>query len=158
MLGSGVYIDSGVRVGRRVNIHNKAQLYRNLVVEDDVFIGPGVCFINDPTPRANRIRNLKGKAGRVGKGASIGANASVLNEVHIGRYAMIGAGSVVTSDVPDFALMRGVPARLRGFVSPDGSTLRKKAEKKDRIVLTDSSRRFTLTISKKIYDGLQKNS
>jgi UDP-3-O-[3-hydroxymyristoyl] glucosamine N-acyltransferase len=120
MIGNGAYIDAGVKVGDRVNIHNKALLYRNLVVEDDVFIGPGVCFVNDPTPRANRIRNLKGLCGRVGKGASVGANASILSEVRIGRYAMVGAASLVTDHVPEFALVYGVPARRQGTVDIKG--------------------------------------
>ena len=117
MIGNGVYIDTGVRVGDRVNIHNKALLYRNLVVENDVFIGPAVCFVNDPKPRANRIRNLKGLSGRVKKGASIGANACVLSEITIGRHAMVGAGSLVTKNVPDGALVYGVPAKFQGLVS-----------------------------------------
>lgn len=116
VIGNGVYIDKGVRVGHRVNIHNKALLYRNLVVEDDVFIGPGVCFTNDPMPRANRIRNLRGVKWFVKKGASVGANACVLSEVTIGRFAMVGAGSLVSKEVPDYGLAYGVPARLAGFV------------------------------------------
>lgn len=120
MIGNGAYIDAGVRVGNRVNVHNKALLYRNLVVEDDVFIGPAVCFVNDPNPRANRIRNIKGLCGRVGKGASIGAQVSVLSEVRIGRYAMVGAASLVTEHVPDYALVYGVPARRQGTVDRSG--------------------------------------
>ncbi len=116
MIGNGAYIDAGVRIGDRVNIHNKALLYRNLVVEDDVFIGPAVCFINDPLPRANRIRNLKGLTSRVKKGASIGANVSVLSEITIGRYAMVGASSLVSENVPDHTMVYGVPAKSRGRV------------------------------------------
>ena len=117
MIGNGVYIDAGVVIGNRVNVHNKALLYRNLKVEDDVFIGPGVCFINDPMPRANRIRHIKGLRSHVKKGASIGANASILSEITIGQDAMIGAGSLVSSDVPDGMLAYGVPARVRGLVN-----------------------------------------
>lgn len=113
MIGNGVYVDVGVRIGDRVNIHNKALLYRKLVVEDDVFIGPGACFINDPYPRANIIRNLKGKRWVVKKGASIGANTSLMPDICIGRYAMIGAGSVVTKSVPDHAVAYGNPAAIK---------------------------------------------
>ena len=120
MIGNGVYIDAGVKIGDRVNIHNKALLYRNLTVEDDVFIGPGVCFINDPHPRANRIRNLKGLKSLVKKGASVGANASIMSEVTLGKDSMIGAASLVTENVPDRGLAYGVPARLRGIVSKSG--------------------------------------
>ncbi|OGW90776.1 MAG: hypothetical protein A3D28_00650 [Omnitrophica bacterium RIFCSPHIGHO2_02_FULL_63_14] len=120
MIGNGVYIDAGVRVGDRVNIHNKALLYRNLRVENDAFIGPGVCFVNDPRPRANRVRNLKGRQWTLGKGASVGANATVLSDISIGRYAMVGAGSVVSCTVPAYGLVYGVPARLKGFVDERG--------------------------------------
>lgn len=124
VIGNGVYIDRGVRVGDRVNIHNKALLYRNLSVEDDAFIGPGVCFTNDPSPRANRIRNLRGARWFVRKGASIGANSTILPGVTIGRYAMVGAGSVVTRSIPAYALAVGVPAKVVGTVSADGRCIR----------------------------------
>ena len=117
VIGNGVYVDVGVRIGDRVNIHNKALLYRNLVVEDDVFIGPAVCFINDPEPRANRTRNLKGRQSLVKKGASIGANVSILSEITIGRQAMVGAGSLVSKNVPDHALVYGAPARIQGSMN-----------------------------------------
>ena len=120
VIGNGVYIDKGVRVGDRVNIHNKALLYRNLVVEDDVFIGPGVCFTNDPAPRANRIRNLRGVKWFVRKGASVGANVCILSEVTIGSFAMVGAGALVSKDIPAYGLAYGVPARLMGSVSKEG--------------------------------------
>ncbi len=116
VIGNGVYIDKEVVIGHRVNIHNKALLYRKLVVEDDVFIGPAVCFVNDPYPRANVIRNMKRLKRTVKKGASIGANACILSDVNIGRYSMVGAASVVSKDVPDYGLVYGVPAELKGFV------------------------------------------
>ncbi len=116
VIGNGVYIDRGVRVGNRVNIHNKALLYRNLKLEDDVFVGPGVCFVNDPAPRANVIRKLGKKRTLVKKGASIGANACIMPDLVIGKYAMIGAGAVVTKNVPDYGLVYGSPAKLMGFV------------------------------------------
>lgn len=114
VIGNGVYIDRGVRIGDRVNIHNKALLYRNLTVENDVFIGPAVCFVNDPYPRANVIRNVDGLMRVVKAGASIGANTTVLSDVSIGRGSMVGAGSVVSKTVPDGALVYGIPARVRG--------------------------------------------
>lgn len=114
VIGNGVYVDRGVRIGHRVNIQNKALLYRNLVIENDVFIGPAVCFTNDPFPRANVIRQLKNKKGTVRKGASIGANACILPDLTIGKKSMVGAGAVVTKNVPDHALVRGVPAEVYG--------------------------------------------
>src|SRR3989338_4782358 len=77
VIGNGVYIDRGVKIGNRVNIHNKALLYRNLTVEDDVFIGPAACFVNDPYPRAHVIRDMSCLMRTVKKGASIGGNATI---------------------------------------------------------------------------------
>ena len=116
VIGSGVYIDRHVKVGDRVRIHNKALLYQGLVVEDDVFIGPAVCFTNDRWPRSGSRRNFKGISWKIGKGASIGANATVLPDVQIGTHAMVGAGSVVNHDVPPHGLVFGNPAKLYGFV------------------------------------------
>ena len=153
VVGNGAYIDKGVRIGKRVNIHNKALLYRDLIVEDDVFIGPAVCFINDPRPRANVIRNLKGLMRRVKIGASIGANASIAADIHIGCYSMVGAGAVVLESVPDYALVAGVPARVKGFVSPRGVKL--VCSDKDfskTITLREPGGKFKLTLPRKKYE------
>ncbi|MBF0254520.1 MAG: N-acetyltransferase [Candidatus Omnitrophica bacterium] len=139
MVGNGVYVDTGVRIGDRCNIHNKALLYRNLCLEDDVFVGPGVCFTNDPRPRANRIRDLGRNCTQVGRGASIGANVTILPDLKLGRYCMVAAGSVVTSDVPDYALVRGVPARVRGKVGQDGFAVTAKKSEAKRILKRRSS-------------------
>jgi len=112
VVGNGAYIDRGVRIGNNVKIHNKALLYRPLVVEDDCFIGPGACFTNDKYPRFDTTRDLRGVSWRVRKGASIGANATILPDVEIGRNAVVGAGSVVTASVPDGAVVCGNPARI----------------------------------------------
>lgn len=112
VIGSGAYIDRNVIVGDNVKIHNKALLYNGLVVEDNCFIGPGACFINDKFPRYNKTRDLKGVSWRVKKGASIGANATVLPDIDIGRDATVGAGSVVTKAVPDGAVVCGNPAKI----------------------------------------------
>ncbi|MBI4043158.1 MAG: hypothetical protein HY391_06765 [Deltaproteobacteria bacterium] len=132
IIGNGAYIDKGVKIGDRCNIHNKALLYRNLIVEEEVFIGPGVCFTNDPLPRSNRIRNLEGLEWRIRKGASVGANSTILPGVTVGQYAMVGAGSLVSRDVPDCGLVYGVPARLQGFVSPEGELM----DRRDPVLLT----------------------
>lgn len=112
IIGNGVYIDRDVRVGDNVKIHNKALLYRPLVVEDNCFIGPGACFTNDKHPRFDKTRDLCGVSWRVGEGASIGAHATILPDVEIGKAAVVGAGSVVTRSVPPGAVVCGNPARI----------------------------------------------
>jgi acetyltransferase-like isoleucine patch superfamily enzyme len=116
---SHVFIENKVTVGDRVTIKAGVQLWDGLVVEDDVFIGPNATFTNDRHPRAGN-RDFECLATVVRKGASIGANATILPGVVIGRGAMVGAGAVVTSDVPDFAIVIGNPARVMGTVNPAG--------------------------------------
>ncbi|MFH1867390.1 MAG: acyltransferase [Candidatus Omnitrophota bacterium] len=112
VIGNGAYLDRNIVIGNNVKIHNKALLYRGLVIEDNCFIGPGVCFTNDKSPRHDKIRDLTGISWRLKKGASVGANATILPDVNIGRGAVIGAGSVVTKDIPDGAIACGNPARI----------------------------------------------
>ena len=154
VIGNGAYLDSGVRVGDRCNIHNRALLYRNLVLEDDVFVGPAAAFLNDPMPRANRIRDIRGERTTVGRGASIGASAQILPNIRIGRFAMVATGAVVTRDVPDHALVVGVPARVKGFVDADGVRLRRSAQSASHVTLSNPKRTFSLRIAKKQYAQL----
>ncbi len=130
ILAKGVYIDAGVTLGNHVKIQNYVSIYHGVTLEDGVFCGPHCVFTNDKAPRAiNQDGSLKSgddwviSRTVVGKGASIGANATILSGIKIGRWAMIGAGSVVTHDVPDYGLVWGNPARLRGFVCPCGARL-----------------------------------
>ena len=123
IIGAGVYIGQGVHVGRKCKIQNNALLYEGLTLEDGVFVGPQVCFTNDLLPRAvNPDLSLKADSdwqlGRtlVRQGASIGAQSVVLTGVTVGQWALVGAGSVVTRDVPDHALVFGQPARFQGWV------------------------------------------
>jgi len=83
-------------------------------------VGPGACFVNDPWPKSTTRRNLKGKRWVVGRGAAIGANATILSDVHIGAHAMVGAGAVVTKTVPRYAVVWGNPAKIVGFACPCG--------------------------------------
>ena len=130
IIGMGVYIDPGVRLGSRIKIQNYVSVYRGVTLEDGVFIGPHVCFTNDLRPRAinpngtlKDIDDWRLTSTLVAYGTAIGANSTIRCGVTIGRWAMIGAGSVVTKDVPDYGLALGNPARLRGFVCPCGSSL-----------------------------------
>ncbi len=113
VIGNGVYIDRNVKIGNNVKVHNKSCIYNGTVIEDDVFIGPHVCFTNDKYPVFDKTRELKGISWKVGSGSSIGANVTVLPDVNIGKRVKIGAGSVVTRDVPDGKVFYGNPARER---------------------------------------------
>ena len=128
ILGNGVYIDRHVKVGNRVWIQNKALLYQGVEIADDVFIGPGVCFTNDRRPKSGMRRSMKSVTWKVGRGASIGANATVLPDTPIGACAVVGAGSVVTKPVPDHALVYGNPAVQYKWVCICG-TLMPKSKK-----------------------------
>lgn len=154
VIGNGAYLDTGVRLGNRVNVHNKALLYRNLTVEDDAFIGPGACFVNDPVPRANRIRDMRGRNRKVGRGASIGANTTVMADVPIGKYALIGAASLVSEDIPDHALAYGAPARLKGFVSPSGRRLEEWKRSPGKVILREPGSRFSLAVDEELYEQI----
>ncbi|MCK5450135.1 MAG: N-acetyltransferase [Candidatus Omnitrophica bacterium] len=113
MLGNGVFIDRGVRIGNNVKIHNKSSIYNGTIIEDNVFIGPHTCFINDKYPRHDTTRDLQGIFWRVGKDSSIGANVTVLSDVNVGSNVTIGAGSVVTKNVPNNSICYGNPAVAR---------------------------------------------
>jgi UDP-2-acetamido-3-amino-2,3-dideoxy-glucuronate N-acetyltransferase len=123
IIGAGVYIGAGVQLGRNCKIQNDALVYEGTSLGDGVFVGPQVCFTNDFLPRAvNPDMSLKtaddwhiGET-RVEDGASIGAQSVLVTGVTIGRWALIGAGSLVTHDVPGHALVYGSPARVRGWV------------------------------------------
>ena len=131
ILGKDVYIDRHVTIGARCKLQNGATVYHGFRLGDGVFLGPRVLLLNDKRPRAINVDgSLKVDAdwqleqGLVHRGASIGAGTIVLGGVCVGEYAMVGAGSVVTKDVPAHGLVYGNPARLRGFVCRCGSTLR----------------------------------
>lgn len=130
IVGKGVFIDSGVTLGNRVKIQNHVSIYRGVTVEDGVFIGPHVCFTNDLLPRAVAPNGeLKSESNWtvtptiIKYGASIGANSTIRCGVTVGRWAMIGAGSVVTKDAEDFTLVFGSPARFVGYVCYCGRRL-----------------------------------
>lgn len=122
-IGKGVYIDTHVHIGSSVKIQNHASIFEGVTLEDGVFVGPHVCFTNDLSPRAiTPVGKLKGASDwkitptEVKYGASIGAGAIIVCGITIGEFALIGAGSVVTRDVPAHALVYGNPARQHGYV------------------------------------------
>jgi UDP-2-acetamido-3-amino-2,3-dideoxy-glucuronate N-acetyltransferase len=127
IIGANVYIDRGVKIGKKCKIQTGASIFRGVTIEDCVFIGPHVCFTNDKYPRAFSQSGAIAKTNDwkilktiVRQGSSIGAGSIILPGVTIGKFAMIGAGAVVTRDVPDFSLVVGNPAKIIGSVRKDG--------------------------------------
>jgi UDP-2-acetamido-3-amino-2,3-dideoxy-glucuronate N-acetyltransferase len=130
-LGDHVFVEGGAIVGNRVTIKNMVMLWDGVTLEDDVFVGPNAVFTNDRRPRSPRgdaahqryqDRSWMSPT-NVQQGASIGANATILSGITIGRYALVGAGTVVTKDVPPYGLVVGNPARQVGWVSESGTAL-----------------------------------
>ena len=119
-IGQNVVISPEVRIGNRVKIQNNVSVYTGVICEDDVFLGPSAVFTNVINPRSAIIRKDEYKPTLVQKGATIGANATIVCGITIGRYAFIGAGAVVTKNIPDYALVVGNPARQTGWMSEYG--------------------------------------
>jgi UDP-2-acetamido-3-amino-2,3-dideoxy-glucuronate N-acetyltransferase len=136
-LGQNVFVAASVVVGDGVRIQNNVSLYDGVVLEDDVFCGPSCVFTNVINPRSQYPRRGEYQPTRVRRGATIGANATIICGATIGRYAFIGAGAVVRGDVPDYALMLGVPARQKGWMSRHGYRL--PAPGADGVMLCPSS-------------------
>lgn len=135
ILSKGVYVDAGVTLGDNVKVQNYVSIYHGVTIKDGVFCGPHCVFTNDKRPRAiNADGSLKAaddwelSATLVKRGASIGANAVIVCGVTVGEWAMIGSGSVVSRDVPDYGLVWGNPARLHGFVCSCGCRLQEDEE------------------------------
>lgn len=122
-IGQNVNVDGGAVIGRNVKIQNNVSVYSGVVVEDDVFLGPSCVLTNVSNPRSQVSRKSLYEKTHLRRGCTIGANATIVCGVTIGRYALIAAGSVVTRDVPDYALVMGNPARVKGWVSRHGHRL-----------------------------------
>jgi UDP-2-acetamido-3-amino-2,3-dideoxy-glucuronate N-acetyltransferase len=122
-LGQNVVVMNGTRIGDNVKIQNNVSIYEGVELEDDVFCGPSMVFTNVINPRSHVSRKNEYRRTVVGRGASIGANATIVCGSTLGEYAFIGAGAVVAKDVPAFALMVGVPARRIGWMCQCGERL-----------------------------------
>jgi UDP-2-acetamido-3-amino-2,3-dideoxy-glucuronate N-acetyltransferase len=153
-LGQNVLVSSGVSIGNNVKIQNNVSLYTGVELEDDVFCGPSMVFTNVINPRSHIVRKHEYKKTLVKRGATLGANCTVVCGVTIGRYAFVAAGGVVTDDVPDYGLVMGVPARLVGWMCYCGTRLSKgEAEHvcpacDRRYTLEDGQLRMTATARK----------
>jgi UDP-2-acetamido-3-amino-2,3-dideoxy-glucuronate N-acetyltransferase len=123
IFGQNCHVASGVVVGNRVKVQNNVSIYAGTTIEDEVFLGPSCVLTNVTNPRAQVNRRAIYERTLVRRGATVGANATIVCGVTIGRYAFIGAGAVVTRDVPDYALVLGNPARQRGWMSRHGHRL-----------------------------------
>jgi len=124
ILGQNVFVASGVHIGSNVKIQNNVSVYAGVELEDDVFCGPSCVFTNVTNPRSQIVRRHRYQRTLVRRGATIGANATIVSGATLGRYAFIAAGAVVRGDVPDYALMAGVPAVWKGWMSRHGHRLR----------------------------------
>jgi UDP-2-acetamido-3-amino-2,3-dideoxy-glucuronate N-acetyltransferase len=122
-LGQNVVISPGVKIGNNVKIQNNVSVYTGVELEDDVFCGPSMVFTNVINPRSHVIRKHEYRRTLVKRGASIGANATIVCGVTLGEYCFVGAGAVVTRDVPDYALVMGVPAEQQGWMCSCGNRL-----------------------------------
>ena len=125
ILGQNVLVSPDVVIGNNVKIQNNVALYTGAIIEDDVFLGPSCVFTNITNPRSQIVRRHLYEKTLVRRGATIGANATIVCGSTLGQYAFIAAGAVVTKDVPDYALMMGVPARQAGWMSRHGHRLGK---------------------------------
>ena len=122
--GQNVSVAGGTTIGSNVKVQNNVSIYEGTVIEDDVFLGPSCVLTNVTNPRSQVLRRSLYETTLIRRGASIGANATVVCGITIGRYAFVAAGAVLSKDVPDYALMVGVPARQKGWMSRHGHLLR----------------------------------
>ena len=138
VLGQNVFVGNNVIIGNQVKVQNNVSVYDGVICEDDVFLGPSMVFTNVINPRSAVERKDEFKSTLVKRGATVGANATVLCGVTLGQYCLVGAGAVVTKDVKPYALMTGVPAKQTGWVSRSGITLN------DDLVCPESGEKYKL--------------
>ena len=138
ILGQNVFVGNNVKLGNNVKVQNNVSVYEGVVCEDDVFLGPSMVFTNVVHPRSFVERKDQFKKTLVKKGATIGANATIVCGITLGEYCFVGAGAVVTKNVKPFALMTGVPAEQKGWVGRSGTVLGKG------LVCPETGEKYTL--------------
>jgi len=139
-------VSGGAVIGNNVKVQNNVSIYDGVTIEDDVFLGPSCVLTNITNPRSQIVRKDLCEETLIRRGATIGANATIVCGVTIGRYAFIGAGAVIRSDVPDYALMLGVPARQRGWMNRHGHVIH--FDKSSIAVCPESELRYELADGK----------
>ena len=155
VLADYVYVGRRVKVGNNVKLENRATLYEGVTIEDNVFVGPNVTFTNDPYPRSFN-KDWKILPTLVKEGCSIGARTVIVCGTTIGKYALIGAGSVVTENIPAYALVYGNPARIRAYVCRCARKLEIEEKKKDNVSMKCRVCNEKIKISKKDYEKIEK--
>lgn len=162
IIGKGVYLDFGVSIGSNVKIQNYVSVFHGVTLEDGVFVGPHVCFTNDLLPRAvNPDGSLKSgddwelSETLIKKGAGLGANSTIRCGVTVGEWAIVGAGSVVTRDVPDYGLVWGNPARLHGFVAPSGERFVEESRTNEFITAVAPGFEGKIEIARSIWEEIK---
>jgi len=137
-IGKDVYIDKDVKIWNNVKIQNGVSIWKGITIEDNAFIGPNACFVNDLYPRSEIWNDERVKKTLIKEGASIGVNATILCDLEIGKYALVGAGSVVTKNVPNYGIVIGNPAKLIGYACICGHKLK---EFKDNLMICSSCKK-----------------
>ena len=143
-LGQGVYVGNDVLIGARVKIQNNVSVYDAVTLEDDVFCGPSMVFTNVYNPRAAVSRRHEYRRTLVQRGATLGANCTIVCGIRVGEFAFVGAGAVVSRDVPSFALVVGVPARRIGWMSRHGERLPLPVEGEGTAICPATGERYQL--------------
>jgi acetyltransferase-like isoleucine patch superfamily enzyme len=149
-----VYVGKGAKIGNKVKLENRATVYEGVTIEDNVFVGPHVTFTNDPYPRSFN-KDWKIRPTHVKEGSSIGARTAIVCGATIGKFALVGAGSVVTEDIPAHALVYGNPAKVRGFVCRCGRKLETQKRKENCILMNCSVCKKEYEIASEDYAKLE---